>query len=160
MAQKIKPCVVCYRENIFIESSENDGTMWSLIMGVSYSSEEEGGDPVARVTEQLDNVIHKPREEGDGMERPPVAGVLSDNNSEDCDKSEKCDIEEAGAEQKPDSDKSSIEANQSINNMNSPQKFIEVFYKSKVIPLTSALYGLPKSIFLICWTMDNLYPHF
>ena len=156
MAQKIKPCVVCYRENIFIESSENDGTMWSLIMGASYSSEEEGGDEMAGgvtkniVSDKLeDNVIHKPREEGDGMERPPVAGVLSDNNSEDCDKSEKCDIAEAGAEQKPDSDKSGIEANQSINNMNSPQKFIEEFYK-----------GLPKSIFLICWTMDNLYPHF
>ena len=133
MAQKIKPCVVCYRENIFIESSENDGTMWSLIMGVSYSSEEEGGDDMARVTEQLDNVIHKPREEGDGMERPPKAGVLSD---EDCDKSEKkCDIEEAGAEQKADSDKSSKEANKSISNMASPQRFIEVFYKYKVIPL-------------------------
>ena len=140
MAQKIKPCVVCYRENIFIVSSENDGTMWSLIMGVSYSSEEEGGDDMARVTEQLDNVIHKPREEGDGMERPPEAGVLSDNNSEDCDKSEKkCDIEEAGAEHKADSDKSSQEGNKSISNMASPQRFIEVFYKSKVILLISAL---------------------
>ena len=109
-------------------------------MGVSYSSEEEGGDDMARVTEQLDNVIHKPREEGDGMERPPEAGVLSDNNSEDCDKSEKkCDIEEAGAEQKADSDKSCKESNKSISNMASPQRFIEVFYKSKVILLISAL---------------------
>ena len=104
-------------------------------MGASYSSEEEGDDHLARVTkEQVDNVIHKPREEGDGMERPPEAGVISDNNLEDCDKTEKiCDIEEAGAETKPDSDKSSAEVNKSISNMASPKKFIEVFYNYKAL---------------------------
>ena len=73
-------------------------------MGASYSSEEEGGEEVAGgVTKNIvseeheDNVIHKPREEGDGMERPPEAAVTSDNNLEDCDNTEnKCDNNEAG----------------------------------------------------------------
>ena len=73
-------------------------------MGASYSSEEEGGEEVAGgVTKNIvseeheDNVIHKPREEGDGMERPPEAAVTSDNNLEDCDNTEnKCDNNERG----------------------------------------------------------------
>ena len=103
-------------------------------MGASYSSEEEGGDDMAggvtktSVTEeQGDSVTH--REEGDGMERPPEAAVISDNNPEDCDNSDKkCDknVMEAGGEQKLDSDKSNEEANKSVNSVASPTKFIEV----------------------------------
>ena len=102
-------------------------------MGASYSSEEEGGDDVAGgvtkniVSEEIeDNVIHKPREEGDGMERPPEAAVTSDNNPEDCDNTEnKCD-NEAGGEQKQDSDKSNEEDNKIVTSVASPRKFIEV----------------------------------
>ena len=74
-----------------------------------------------------DNVIHKPREEGDGMERPPEAAVTSDNNPEDCDNTEnKCDINEAGGEQKTDSDMSNEEASKIVTSVASPRKFIEV----------------------------------
>ena len=73
--------------------------MWSLIMGASYSSEEDGGDEMAGgvnkrsvIEEQVNNVTIKMREEGDGMERPPEAALISDNNTEDCDNSDKkCD---------------------------------------------------------------------
>lgn len=122
-------------EKTFVSSSENVEKMWSLIMGASYSSEEEGGDDMAggvtktSVTEeQGDSVTH--REEGDGMERPPEAAVISDNNPEDCDNSDKkCDknVMEAGGEQKLDSDKSNEEANKSVNSVASPTKFIEVY---------------------------------
>ena len=105
-------------------------------MGASYSSEEDGGDEMAggvtkrSVTEeQVDNVTIKMREEGDGMERPPEAAVISDNNTEDCDNSDKkCDknVEEPGGGQKLDSDKSNEEANKSVSSAASPTKFIEV----------------------------------
>ena len=50
--------------------------MWSLIMGASYSSDEEGGEETniksrSLTEDQGESVIHKPREEGNGMERLP-----------------------------------------------------------------------------------------
>lgn len=105
-------------------------------MGASYSSEEDGGDDMAGgsnkrsvIEEQVESVTIKMREEGDGMERPPEAAVISDNNTEDCDNSDKkCDknVMEAGGEQKLDSDKSNEEANKSVSSAASPTKFIEV----------------------------------
>ena len=63
------------------------------------------------------------------MERPPEAAVISDNNTEECDNSDKkCDknVLEPGGEQILDSDKSNEEANKSMGSVASPTKFIGV----------------------------------
>ena len=96
--------------------------MWTLIMGTSYSSEEEAGEDIRSVSDQMvENVRHKTREEGDGMERPPQAAATSDSTAENHDKNA-----EAGEKPTLERSEDTEQANESVSSVNSPSKFVEV----------------------------------